>query len=193
MRCDLVEGMFAYMCTYIYKCIDKDIHTRIYVYISARWKQCTAVAATTWELRFVTVAWVKKGQKKIKQLGAVSPVSTTGTAIYGHGAAGAGTGRCRWQGCVTLLGTRSLLAAAASCQPAPSVTWCSSPPTDSWMAGISRCFCHLLFQRPGNVIPCIEGWHRNLVSCPGGYVGFQTFCSTMMDGSKPKGWENILN
>lgn len=124
-----------------------------------------------------------------KQPGAVYPVITAalGTAIYGHEAAGAGADRCRWQGCVTLLGTRPLLAAATSCQPAPSVTWCSSPPMDSWVAGISRCCCLLLFQSLGNVIPCIEDWCRNLMSAAQGDMWFfRPFATWWWMGISPK-------
>lgn len=152
---------------YIYKCIDIDTHLCVYICKVQTLHSCDCNHRRT---ENCSSSMSGEKTKKAKQPWAVSPISTAalGTAIYGQGAAGAGTDRCRWQGCMTFLGIRSLLAAATSCQPAPSVTWCSSPPMDSWVAGISRCSCHLLFQSPGNAIPCIEGWCRNLTSAAQG-------------------------
>lgn len=88
-----------------------------------------------------------------------APISAAapGTAIYGHGAAGAGADRCGWRGCMALLrpgrGPAPCRDAAASRQPAPPVTWCSAPPVDSQAAGLSGCCRPSPLSRPGKRDP----------------------------------------
>lgn len=126
------------------------------VYISIKCKCCIPVGCD--HMR------AEKHDSSMDEVGSrASPISATaaGTTIYGHGAAGGGSDRCRCEGCVTLLRRDGdpLLAgmqqhrAGQGHQSFDAPT----PPFLDSRAGRVVLPPRLLCQGRGNTIPSVEG------------------------------------